>query len=127
LFATLAVVGAGKWFSLKEGVEEVEEAVEETVQPAPAPLLAAESVEAGPAAGTAAMAEGERSATASMGRVALEADVADGAAPIGYHWVSRPWHTGHDGRRDYARLHGIDSFRTLAPMSGRLRPPPRHR
>ena len=42
-------------------------------------------------------------------------------APPGYHWVTRPWRVLPDGTRDYAQLHGKSGFRTLLPLSSRLR------
>lgn len=47
------------------------------------------------------------------------------APPPGYRWVSRRWRTLPDGTRDYAASHGKTAFKTLAPMSGRLRAPRR--
>jgi hypothetical protein len=45
------------------------------------------------------------------------------APPPGYRWVKRAWVILPDGSRDYAMLHGLKSFRFLAPMSSRLRTP----
>ena len=42
-------------------------------------------------------------------------------APIGYHWVTRPWRILPDGTRDFAHLHGKSGFRRLVPNSSRLR------
>ena len=42
-------------------------------------------------------------------------------APPGYHWVSRPWRVLPDGTREYAHLVGEKAFRTLVPVSSRLR------
>lgn len=42
-------------------------------------------------------------------------------APAGYRWVNRAWRTAPDGTRDYAVYHGKSSFRTLEPVSSRLR------
>ncbi|MPZ44178.1 MAG: YjbE family putative metal transport protein [Betaproteobacteria bacterium] len=125
VLATLAVVGTGKWFSWKESAQEERVSEEANVQLAPAPAFAVESVDT-PAPAPVAFAAGEarQSAPAPMARVAF--DGRDDAAPVGYRWVSSPWHTGRDGKRDYAATHGMRSFRTLAPMSGRVRPP-RHR
>jgi YjbE family integral membrane protein len=126
VLATLAVVGTGKWFSWKESAQEEHAADQASAQPA---LAAAASVEAvdGPVTApvNAVAGEAARPASAPLARASLESnDLAQ--APIGYHWVSSPWHTGRDGKRDYAALHGVRSFRTLAPMSGRTRPPRHH-
>jgi hypothetical protein len=43
------------------------------------------------------------------------------AAPPGYRWTFRLWRTGPDGRRDYAAYHGEQGFRTLLPVSSKLR------
>lgn len=43
------------------------------------------------------------------------------APPPGYRWVSRLWRANRDGTRDYAAFHGAQSFRTLEPVSSKLR------
>jgi YjbE family integral membrane protein len=122
LLATLAVVGAGKWFSRKEEAAQEERAAE---QASAEPALAASAEADAPAAAPAGTGAGDRARSAPLARVAH--DAADPAeAPVGYRWVSSQWHTDHDGKRDYAALHGVPSFRTLAPMSGRVRPPRHH-
>ena len=125
VLATLAVVGTGKWFNWKESTQE-EHAAEASVQPALAAAASGETVDAIVAAPVnAAAGEAAPSASAPLARTMLDAN--DSAeAPIGYHWVSSPWHTGRDGKRDYAAMHGLRSFRTLAPMSGRVRRPRHH-
>ncbi len=42
-------------------------------------------------------------------------------APPGYHWVSRPWRVLPDGTREYAVTQGLQAFRTLEPVSSKLR------
>ena len=56
-------------------------------------------------------------------RVAVETIVVDesGAAPPGYHWVTRPWRILPDGKREYAAVHGKSHFRTLEPVSLHLK------
>jgi YjbE family integral membrane protein len=124
VLATLAVVGAGKWFSWKQEAAQEERAAEqEKAQSAHA--ASAEADAPGGAPSGAGAGEAARSASAPFTRAKL--DPADPAqAPIGYHWVSTQWHTGRDGKRDYAAMHGVRSFRTLAPMSGHTRPPRQH-
>lgn len=46
-------------------------------------------------------------------------------APPGYHWVQRPWRTLPDGTREYAASYGKDGFRSLLPVSSRVRAPRR--
>jgi pyruvate/2-oxoglutarate dehydrogenase complex dihydrolipoamide acyltransferase (E2) component len=117
VLATLAVIGTGKWFSWKDANEPADD-------PAPA---TAHQAEAAPVKATAAPEEARavsaRPPATPIARTALEPE---GEAPIGYHWVSSQWHTGPDGRRDYAATHGLKSFRSLAPQSGRVRPAPKH-
>jgi YjbE family integral membrane protein len=126
VLATLAVVGTGKWFSWKGAAQEEHAAEQASVQPALAAAASVEAVDATVAAPVNAVAgEAARSASVPLARATLDAnDPAE--APIGYRWVSSPWHTGRDGKRDYAALHGVPSFRKLAPMSGRVRPPRQH-
>ena len=45
----------------------------------------------------------------------------DEVPPPGYHWVTRPWRVLPNGRRDYAVLQGKLAFRSLAPVSARLK------
>ncbi|MCC7082419.1 MAG: TerC family protein [Burkholderiales bacterium] len=120
VLATLAVVGAGKWFGWKESEHAAEEAIAQPVLAAGVALEAADAPATAPAAPVAATP----TTSAPLARTALDDDAA--AAPVGYHWVSSPWHTERDGRRDYAALHGMHAFRTLAPMSGRVRAPRQH-
>lgn len=51
---------------------------------------------------------------------AKQAPVVD-TAPPGYRWVSQRWRVLPGGRRDYAAYHGLTEFRTLRPVSSRLR------
>ncbi len=122
MLATMAVVGTGKWFSWQDSTSDagaILDAASEQV--ALTSLAASGSAEvAQPEAAAAAAAE--RPAAAPIPCAALESD-ATGAAPVGYRWVSSRWHTRPDGRRDYAALHGLESYRSLAPMSGRVRAP----
>ncbi len=125
VLATLAVVGTGKWFTWREAAQDVQATVEAaSAQPTLTPAVAVEAVDA-PAAPPMASVAGEaaQSTLVSSARVALDADDGHAAPPIGYRWISSPWHTGSDGKRDYAAMHGVRSFRALAPMSGRVRAP----
>jgi YjbE family integral membrane protein len=126
VLATIAVVGTGKWFSWKGAAQEEPAAEEASAQPVLAAAASVEAVDAPVAAPVNAVAgEAARSASAPIARATLDAN--DSAEPpVGYRWVSTQWHTGRDGKRDYAALHGVRSFRTLAPMSGRVRPPRHH-
>jgi YjbE family integral membrane protein len=45
------------------------------------------------------------------------------APPPGYRWVTQRWKSLPGGKRDYAVLHGMQTFRRLAPVSSRLRGP----
>jgi YjbE family integral membrane protein len=128
VLATLAVVGTGKWFTWKESAQESQETVESGIaEPTLTPAIAIEAGDASVQAPIGSIAaEAARSAPASLARIALDADDDHAAPPIGYRWVSSQWHTGSDGRRDYAAMHGMRSFRALAPMSGRVRPPRSH-
>jgi YjbE family integral membrane protein len=47
------------------------------------------------------------------------------APPPGYRWVNRRWRTLPNGKRDYALLHGAESFRVALPISSRIRTPRR--
>jgi YjbE family integral membrane protein len=58
-----------------------------------------------------------------MGGRRLEGD--DFAPPPGHRWVHRRWRTLRDGRRDYAALHGAETFRMALPISSRIRSPRR--
>ena len=119
LLATMAVVGTGKWFSWKESEAETDAMLDAaSEQVALASLAATGSAGPAPAESSAA----ERAGAAPIACTALEPGAAC-APPVGYRWVSSAWHTGSDGKRDYAALHGMESFRSLAPMSGRLRAP----
>jgi YjbE family integral membrane protein len=120
MLATLAVVGTGKWFSFKEAAREIETDVATAMlQPAVVPVMA-EGTEEYSAQNTA---EAEDATNGTWTRAAFAPQDAVAAPPIGYRWVSSPWHTGPDGKRDYAAMHGMSAFRTLAPMSGRVRAP----
>src|SRR5690606_16854505 len=123
VLATLAVVGTGKWVTWEESAQEVQATVDAaSAQPTLTPPVAVETVDASAAALNASVAgEAARSAPASLAYAALDAHDDHAAPPIGYRWVSSPWHTGSDGTRDYAAMHGLRSFRALAPMSGRVR------
>jgi YjbE family integral membrane protein len=130
MLATLAVVGTGKWFSFKEAAAEVEATIGASIsQPQAVPLPLSESAAA--AAAENAMPSStdvERPVTAPLARTAITPGQDVASVPAGYRWLSSQWHTGADGRRDYAAMHGMESFRRLAPMGGRVRAPrPRHR
>jgi len=43
------------------------------------------------------------------------------APPPGYRWVTKRWRMLPGGVRDYAALHGLTTFRSLAPVSSRIR------
>jgi YjbE family integral membrane protein len=126
MLATLAVVGTGKWFSFKEAAAEVEATIGAAIlQPQLVPLPLPESADAVAAEnGLYSPADTERPA-APLARAAIGPDQDAAGAPAGYHWLSSQWHTGADGRRDYAAMHGMESFRRLAPVSGRVRAPRR--
>jgi hypothetical protein len=47
------------------------------------------------------------------------------APPPGYRWVHRRWRALPGGKRDYAVLHGAETFRTAVPISSRIRSPRR--
>jgi YjbE family integral membrane protein len=117
VLATIAVVGAGKWFSWKGANEAAaEEAAAAAEQPEPVAVKAATAVEE-------SRSVPSQSPASTINRTALEAG---SETPVGYRWVSSQWHTGADGHRDYAATHGVPAYRSLAPMSGRVRPAPRH-
>jgi len=118
VMATFAVIGVGKWLSIPGA----EEKPEPSLQPLPVATgtsnrisLTSESRE------FVGSPEKQASDAVSLTK-RVDLDAAD-SAPIGYRWVSSQWHTGADGRRDYAAMHGQESFRRLAPMSSHLRPP----
>ncbi|RPI46049.1 MAG: TerC family protein [Betaproteobacteria bacterium] len=120
VMATFAVIGVGKWLSLPGDSEE----------PDVAPSLQAIPVAAGPSNRVSLTTEsrdaGGPAQDAAPGVVSViertDLDSAD-AAPVGYRWVSSRWHTGADGRRDYAAMNGQESYRRLAPSSSHLRAP----
>jgi YjbE family integral membrane protein len=68
--------------------------------------------------------------TVAMARLALHlmgvprAETPD-APPPGYRWVHRRWRALPGGKRDYAVLHGAETFRTAVPISSRIRSPRR--
>jgi len=121
VLGALMVVVAGKWFSLKG---EAESGADEVID------VALGNTEVTPVlvpSGHEAQAERERSATAPMARSALTDDGGcDAHPPVGYRWVSHPWHTGPDGKRDYAASHGEKTRYDLAPASSHLHPPRHH-
>ena len=76
------------------------------------------------------VAAGKWMAAAAIRRgeqVAAETVVIDGeeAAPPGYHWVTRPWRLLPNGKREYAAVQGKSHFRSLEPISSRLKQGPR--
>jgi hypothetical protein len=130
IMATLAVVGTGKWLSMGTGAgESSPQAMSHMLNPmAEAPAL--EAVPAGAAYSTdhhrELVVESVADEAAHRQAVAADRDQAmqEETAPPGYRWISRQWRTLPDGTRDYAATHGLNAFRSLAPMSSRLRQPP---
>ncbi|MCC6533896.1 MAG: TerC family protein [Burkholderiales bacterium] len=123
VLATFAVIGAGKWLS--GGDSETPKAEAEALQPIPVPVgdapLTRVSLTAQALAGRSAEAGNAQTPMKIQGGVDSGEE-----PPIGYRWVTSQWHTGPDGHRDYATLHGEKAFRSLAPISSRLRRPPQH-
>jgi YjbE family integral membrane protein len=125
VMATLAVVGTGKWLSTTGG---------EATEPLPLPLSAADPIVqpalaalVPPASAAAARAAQPVAAESSMSTPLERSSVSQAdldTPPPGYHWVSRQWRTLDNGRREYAIAQGLKAFRSLAPVSSRLRPPP---
>jgi YjbE family integral membrane protein len=125
VLATLAVVGTGKWFSLKEAAADVRVTVDQALAE-PVAVAAATGEPTDEPTGQAASAVEQALSRPTPIACVSHNPYESADAPVGYHWVSSPRRTGADGRRDYAALHGMQSFRSLAPMSGRVRPA-RHR
>jgi len=117
VMATLAVVGTGKWLSMGSSSEE---SVVPIMPFMPAPSVEPIVVET--AAGTSASSAGDAHSTERpLQRSALQNE---DEVPIGYRSISRQWHTGPDGRREYAVLKGQVAYHSLAPISSHIRKPP---
>ena len=118
VLATFAVVGVGKWLSSPEKYAETEETAE--MQPVHAMADGQQRVSLTSNPHDVGGGTDPVGASAYVTKkTALEED----APPPGYHWVSSRWHTGPDGKRDYAAMHGQESFRHLSPVSSHLREP----
>jgi len=114
VMATLAVIGTGKWLSMGATAEEDTTAII-PLMPAPEPIAVESAMLNG------GDSQDQRAgAPRTMQRTALQNE---DEVPIGYRRISRQWHTGPDGKRDYAVLHGQDAYHSVTPVSSHIRKP----